>query len=264
MRWLDKHGRLRGEWRLELSDGIRFALPRKAQMAWALAFDGSYDAEARALLDPHIEPGTLVLDIGASLGLWTVPLGMRAKRAGARVLAFEPHPNNHAWLHRNITLNGLGSTVTVHETALGDAAGTAVMDVGEAGLLGGGGNAAVAVKMDSVTGVRVPITTLDSLSWTHPVSAIKIDVEGYEVRVLRGAADLIARDRPIIYGEFNKVWLQIRGDELAPLLEEMFDTGYDIFGVEHLRSRPWRPHNRTRMRPLARGEVAEDLLLIPR
>ena len=232
-------------------------------MAWTIAFSGSYDAAARAVLEQHIEPDTLVLDVGASLGLWTVPLTISAAKAGARVWAFEPHPNNHRWLRHNIALNGLDSAVVVHETALSDMAGVVHMDFGEAGLMGGGGNAAVGVG-DVSSGVPVPTTTLDSLRWPVRVSAIKIDVEGYEVRVLRGAAEMISRDRPVIYGEFSQDWLQIRGDDVGPFLEEMFDGGYDVFAVSAVRSRPWRTRDATRLRALSRGEVAEDLLLVPR
>ena len=136
--------------------------------------------------------------------------------------------------------------MTVHKTALGDTAGRVLMDAAEGGEAGG--NAAVGVG-DLSSGISVPITTLDSLPWPARVSAIKIDVEGYELRVLRGGAELIARDRPVIYGEFSKVWLDLRGDDLAPFLMDLFDAGYDIFTVQEARSRPWRAQDGTRIAP---------------
>jgi FkbM family methyltransferase len=258
---LDRRGRLVGDWELGLADGTRLSLPRQSLMACAVAFRGSYDAASRELLLAHVTPGTLVLDIGASLGLWTVGLGRAAEAIGAHVWAFEPHPNNHSWLHRNIELNRLGPFVTVHETALGDATGEVVMDGGEAGRRGG--NSFIAVGSPQPHGVSVPVVTLDSVPRPARVSAIKIDVEGYEVRILRGAQQLIEHDRPTIFGEFNAVWLDARGDDLLGFLDDLRDTGYEIFAVEGRRSRPWLAANMTRLRSLPPGRVAEDLLLRP-
>lgn len=261
MVWLDRTGRLGGEWRLKLRDGMRFALPRQSAMAWAVAFRGSWEAESRELLVRHMEPNTLVLDIGASLGLWTVSLGRLAATNNAHVWAFEPHPNNHPWLHRNIRLNHLEPFVTVHETALGEGAGVVAMDVGEAGRAGG--NSAVAVGAPLPNAVLVPIVALDSIARFARVSVIKIDVEGYEVRVLRGAQQLIERDRPVIFGEFSHHWLSERGDDLLGLLDDLRNLGYEVFQVRHSRTRSWLATEATSLNLLHTGQVAEDLLLRP-
>jgi FkbM family methyltransferase len=262
MRLVERRGALGGEWRLSLSNGGRFVLPRQAHMAWAIAFRGAYDPECQALVNQYIQPGTLVLDIGASLGLWTVPLGQQARAVGARVWAFEPHPNNHPWLHRNVTINDLTPTVTIHETALGDQVGTVVMNTGEAGHPGAGGNTAVAVGLQA-KGACVPIAMLDSFSRDARVSVIKIDVEGYELHVLRGARQLMAKDRPVIFGEFNRIWLDERGEDLLSFLDEIRASGYEVLVVEQLRTRWWRATDRTQLRPLAAGDGAENLLLRP-
>jgi FkbM family methyltransferase len=258
MRALQRRDRLRGEWLIALRDGTRYLLPRDTPMAWTLAFRGSYDDAIRDLLAQHIKPGTLVLDVGASLGLWTVDLGRRAQAQGARVWAFEPHPVNQRWLRRNIAMNGLGAAVEVHGVALGDRPGTASMKLGPGQV--SGGNAAITGD-GAGDGVAVPVVTLDSFAWPARVSAIKLDVEGYEVRVLRGAVDLIARDRPVILGEFNAIWLKLRGEDLSEFLCGLPD--YRVFAVEQVRSRPWRSCDRTRVRPLVSGDTAENLLLIP-
>lgn len=261
MHWLDDRGRLHGEWRLALPDGSRFVLPRKAPMAWSMAFCGSYDAASRAVLLEYVEPQTLVLDIGAAVGLWTVPLGLHAQSIDARVWAFEPHPNNHHWLHDNVLANGLQDVVTIREVALGDVAGIVTMDAGEAGLPGAGGNAAIAVSGDR--GIVVPVVTLDSIALPARVSAIKIDVEGYEIRVLRGAMGMIQADRPAIFGEFHPGWFRARGEDCGSFLDDMRDLGYEVFTAEGTRTRSWRAIDTARIRRLSVGEACADLLLIP-
>jgi tRNA G37 N-methylase Trm5 len=114
---------------MTLADGTRLSLPRSSDMTWRVAFTGRYDASSQRVLLRYIRPGTTVLDIGASLGLWTVPLAKAARAAGACVWAFEPHPQNLHWLERNVALNGLEDTVTIHRCALGDAVGEARMGI---------------------------------------------------------------------------------------------------------------------------------------
>ena len=129
-------------------------LPRSSEMTWWVASTGSYDRPLQRLLLGYVQPGTTVLDIGASLGLWTVPLAKAARAVGARVWAFEPHPQNHPWLERNVALNGLEDTVTIHRCALGDAVGEARMAIGETHDLQQGGNAAINLDPQSALGVR--------------------------------------------------------------------------------------------------------------
>ncbi len=254
-------GRLGGAWEVTLADGGRFVLPVSSKMTWAAAFAGHYDRQFQQLLTQFVQPETTVLDIGAALGLWTVPLGRAASRCGSVVHAFEPFPGNIAWVRRNIDINGLADVVVLHETALGDEPGMARMEIHEQGR-GEVGNAAVLLKPGD--GVDVPVGILDQVALTAPISAVKIDVEGFEVRVLRGAWETIARDRPVIFGEFNTYWLADRGDDLGRLLDDLRDLDYEVFAVDGVRIRPWSARRRLELRPLGRGETTlEDLLLSP-
>ncbi len=88
-------------------------------------------------------------------------------------------------------------------------------------------------------------------------------MEGFEVRALRGAARLIAEDRPVIFGEFNQMWLRERGEEVGAFLDDIRSDGYEVFTIENLRTRPWRARDCARVRLLGPGQVGEDLLLRP-
>jgi len=250
---------------MTLADGTRLTLPRSSEMTWRVAFTGHYDRPWQRLLLRYIRPGTTVLDVGASLGLWTVPLAKAAREVGARVWAFEPHPQNHPWLERNVALNGLEGTVTIHRCALGDAVGEARMGIGETQDFHGG-NAAINVDPESALGVMVPVKRLDDFAFPASVSAVKIDVEGYEISVLRGAKELIARDRPVILGEFNRHWIEQRGENLRAFLKDVGRDGYQPHVLEKRSSRPWMAARQVVPVPLSGGREprpGDDLFLLP-
>ncbi len=247
-------------WRLRLADGTVYALPGASQMSWTVAFRGSYDAHLQRALAPHIRRDSLVLDVGASIGLWTIPLARAARRVTARVWAFEPLPSNVSWLRQNIELNGLDDTVTVHDFALGDAASAVRMFSEE-----GGGNAAIAVAQDEAKGSVVPVKRLDDVPRDRRVSLIKMDVEGYEPRVLRGAERLLQEDRPVILAEFGREWLENRGEDFGMLSRWLGEMGYEILEAATCRSARWRAPDGVQLRPVDTrdGERLDGFLLRP-
>ncbi|MEJ7783927.1 MAG: FkbM family methyltransferase [Solirubrobacteraceae bacterium] len=256
----ERRGPLDGDWHLRLSEGSDVCQPRGSNMAWSVAATGYWDRHIVELLAPYIEPGTVALDIGASLGLWTLPLARAAAFNRGRLWCFEPNPENLPWLEANIGRNELSSVVEVHAVALGSRRGTAQLGCREHG----GGNGALLDAAAAET-VEVPVIRLDDLDFQRRVSFVKMDVEGFELEVLRGARTLIERDRPSIFGEFNQAWLRMRGEDLAAELASITALGYGIFGVEERRSASWRPKDVAELRrirpPFAMG--AENLLLVP-
>ncbi|HMD56378.1 MAG TPA: FkbM family methyltransferase [Solirubrobacteraceae bacterium] len=254
---------LAGSWSLRIKDGTRFELPRASRQTWAVAFDGLYDPAAVAYVERFVRPGSVVLDVGASLGLWTVPLARMAAARGAQVWAFEPNPANIEWITRNVELNGLQDYVTVRGVGLGDRPEEVTLVSSEYGV----GNGVIAVGESESTEkflhVQVRIERLDDIELPAPVSFVKIDTEGYEPAFLRGAAGLIARERPVIFGEFAPVWMRARGEDLRGELREM---AYDVAALEASRSHRWRSIDTVARRPLDRDGSAPlpaNLLLTP-
>lgn len=207
--------------------GHRMVVPTSSSQSWRAAFTGEYDDEVIRFLTAYVNPGALVLDIGASLGFCTIPLATAARSLGARVLAIEPVPANCSFLRRNIVRNGLDDVVDVIDVALGSSATTVELHVEGSGA----GNAAIADGVEQRemsrhddagqlrTGTNVNVTPLDDLEVSERrCSLIKIDVEGYEMNVLAGAEDFVRTNRPVIFGEFSAAWLRSRGfAEDAPL-----------------------------------------------
>jgi FkbM family methyltransferase len=261
MRWCAARDELIGEWHLQTPGG-QFSLPLGSDMTWRFAFEGAYDRSAQRFLSRYVTPGSLVLDVGASLGLWTVPLAQVARDAGASLWAFEPHPSNLPWLHRNIELNDLA--VTVHPIALGDVRGELRMSPTDS-MADRGGNAAVALGEHDDRSVRVPVRRLDDLPRSKRVSMVKLDVEGFELNALRGAAALLDSDRPVIFGEFEQPWLEARGEDLSGWVEDMRSRDYCIFSLNLERARPWMMAERIRLDSVPSGQIPRtELLLVPR
>jgi FkbM family methyltransferase len=190
---------------------IQFVLPSATEhiSKTIIAAKDFYEAELLDALRGELSPGDVVIDVGANIGNHTVYF---AKVAGCRVAAFEAHPVVFGFLQDNVRLNGLEGRVDAYHLAVSDAEGRVSMVAELDNNLG-----ATRFGMDADGTVRA--VRLDDMDLPHPVRLMKIDVEGMEVEVLRGAHDLIARDRPLIVceaqtpEEFRKIWDILAGHD---------------------------------------------------
>lgn len=152
---------------------------------------GSYEYEKQNLFEERIALGSVVFDIGANVGFYTL-LASELVGPQGHVYAFEPVPRNLGYLNRHLQLNNVNNA-TVIEAAVSDRTGTAFFDnsVGSA-----------AGRIDSRGGIAVNTVKLDELigsgKLSHP-SYIKIDVEGAEFSVLSGAQSMLTNARPTIF-----------------------------------------------------------------
>jgi FkbM family methyltransferase len=134
------------------------------------------------------------------------------------VIACEPAPDTFHTLSDNVRLNRLEDRIELHNAAAGDAEGTLTLSVGQHGLnhvVQGDGTTVPQRRLDDIAGDRVP-------------RALKLDVEGYEMHVLRGAPRILA------HPDFKVVMVEING-----LIERYGET---IDGIRaHLRSHGFAP-----------------------
>jgi FkbM family methyltransferase len=162
---------------------------------------GGYEAPLPLILLTMVAhtPG-LFLDVGANNGLYAL-LAAKA-RPDSRVVAFEPFPPALDVLRRNLALNGVESRVTVRETALSDQAGPAVLYLPDPGhqLLETSASLEATFRTRAAT-LEVRRERADDIDFGGPVSVIKADIEGHEPAFLRGAIELLRRDRPIVFAE---------------------------------------------------------------
>jgi len=142
-----------------------------------------------------ISPGSRVIDVGANIGVYALPWA--AINADVTVHCFEPNPAVRRRLERNVALNRLTARIRLHTQALSDHAGTATlygnddMSSLNKGVYTGAGQAVP---------TEVPLARLDDIFDIEgpPLSLMKIDVQGHELEVLRGAHAVISRHRPAL------------------------------------------------------------------
>ena len=154
-----------------------------------LYLDGERFVDERRLFTGLLRPGMSVVDVGANIGYYAL-MARQSVGPEGRVVCFEPEPTNAAELRRNIAESGF-TNVTVVEAAVGGERGSAKLLLGLNGTLATGEGE-----------IEVPVVTVDA-AMTSRVDLIKVDVEGFEGHVLRGAEGVIRADRPILFVEMH-------------------------------------------------------------
>jgi len=188
----------------------------------------------------HLREGMTVMDVGANLGLYSLLIS-RAVGPSGKVYAFEPVPEIFARLKEHIALNNATNVIPV-PIALSDEKGIMKMSVkgGESSLF----------RRVSDEFVEVQVERLDDFverEGIKRVDAVKIDAEGAELKVIRGADKTIRCNKPILMVEIHPATLQAAGTTPEELFETIVSYGYDAFVIRHGKAiptdkviEPWR------------------------
>lgn len=199
---------------------------------WSL-YDGLHEWEELQFCLRYLRPGDHFIDVGANVGVFTCIVGSRV--GGLAITAIEPFPPIREVLRHNVERNGLSQSVSIPDGAVGAAAGQATFEVLKHDVhnrLAPGGVATVG------KGLTVVVHTLDDLVGAASVALIKIDVEGGELDVLRGAERLLSGPNPPVV-IFECVDLtETFGHEKADVLRYMRSLGFSIFLLDGCLT-PW-------------------------
>ena len=202
-----------------LAGGARIRLQYQETIGWSTLLYGPFEDTELRYLAELVRPGDTVFDIGANVGLFSVVLG-RAVCAGGRVISAEPVPINALRAKENYELNHLFNVQLVN-AAIGSAEGTIRLNL--ANDLAYPSVVKVAESRGSGESIEVPLRTLDSL-WFEigapEVRFVKVDVEGAELDVLRGAVEMLSRTKPVFLLEANSP------NALGDLKKELEPIGY--------------------------------------
>jgi FkbM family methyltransferase len=208
-----------GSWWLARNDSVRKPIR-----------EGQFEAAELAFVERFLRPGMTVLDLGAHYGLYTLLASKRVGRGG-QVFAFEPSPRERKGLRLHLWLNRC-KNVIVRESALGDEATESALYVVEDWAAGCNSLRPPAIPGETFT-ITVQVVKLDD--WLaeqkiNRVDFIKLDVEGGELAVLKGAAQLLERHpRPLIMAEVQDVRTRPWGYRARDILDHLGARGYHWF-----------------------------------
>ena len=224
--------------------GRELWLARDANGAWTDMIDGRFDAELYEAFGGLVLRTPVIWDVGGHIGYHA--LGFAAGQPDARVVSFEPNPANLARLRTNLDRNGdLAARIDVLPMALADRSGELTLvasdDVDGGGsscsFLAGSDTPFSAVTYDTFARTPVAVSTIDELAYggAHPApSLIKVDVEGAELMVLRGASRTIDQIAPAWLIEVHTIGLMFQIDAL------FHAAGYRLrLLAEHTRRAAW-------------------------
>lgn len=225
---------------------------------------GAHQRNELAMLSSFLRGGDHVLDIGAHIGTFTVPLARRVGAEG-RVDAFEALPQHVDILRRNTSADDLRQ-VHVHHALLGNGDDLALTPSVRPGNSAETRYTSAAEGSEPDPAASPPASwTLDD--WWHrhggTVRLIKIDVEGMELDVLRGGESLLAGCRPMLYLEIHRRHLAQRRIPVAAIETLLQRHGYHVF--RNLGRRNGRSDRFVlgRHRRLRHGGPFFDILAIP-
>jgi len=168
---------------VEFVGGTRLLVAPGQTGATGNLYAGLHELPEMAFVLHLLRPGDLFVDIGANIGSYTI---LAAGAARAKCIAFEPAESAFEILRANVRLNDIAERVEAIRSAVGDAEGEVSFTIG------GDTVNHVATKGEPATMTTVPITRLDRVLGGRAPVAMKIDVEGFEARVLDGASKTMA------------------------------------------------------------------------
>lgn len=188
-----------------------------------LILSGELEIPVQEALRRTVAPGAVVYDVGANIGFFA-QLAARFAGPDGRVLAFEPVPTIAALVREAAQRSGLGAQIDVRAQAVAAASGTESLYVVEDASwshLASRGNPGGAVAT-----IDVEVVTLDAVvaGGAPPPDVIKLDVEGSEGDVLRGAHDVLRAHRPAVVVELH--------DTHADVLPVLREAGYALENLE--------------------------------
>ncbi|MBI4929253.1 MAG: FkbM family methyltransferase [Bacteroidetes bacterium] len=166
--------------------------------------------------------GYYVIDVGANIG-WTVLNLGRLSKTG-RVIGFEPDPYNFIQCKKNIELNKM-TNVTLLPYGLGEIPQQAQIEVRAASNRGGNRIAVEKKNANETVEIR-RLDDIEQINHFPQVNLIKIDVEGYELKVLKGAEQLLKKFKPVLFIEVDENNLNVQGDSVKALIAFLSSLQY--------------------------------------
>jgi len=196
---------------------------------------GIENRQLEQLFTRILKPGDVFFDIGANIGMVTLQACSTPHTAGQiDAHCFEPDPNAFAWLKTNCDLNSF--RITLNQCAIGMAQGKADLTISTVS-----GWSTMASEppdgfsfLTKAAKTMVDVLAIDDYCCDKQVTPalVKIDVEGFETEVVRGAAKTLTTAKPILIIEVNPMRLKSANSSDGELFELLASYGYQVFHID--------------------------------
>ena len=206
------------------AQGLKFAVGHDDLIEQRIAREGAWEAEQFAFIAGKLKGQTfdVFLDIGANCGFYS--LIAAHKKLASEVIAFEPDPGNRARLMQNIEANGLGEDIWVLDYALGDQPGQTTLTEGSRHNRGESSGTGHHMPAGETTH-RVRVVRFDDeFKIKGKRVFVKMDVEGYEFRVIDGMERTLKEN-------FGFLQIEIFADDPQKLRRRVNELGYRYLGT---------------------------------
>jgi FkbM family methyltransferase len=215
--------------RIKTINGITYELDLREVIDSSLYFTSTYEVKIDRLFEKYVKPGSTVVDIGANIGLHTLRSALLTGEKG-KVLAIEPSAWAIKKLQRNLELNPeLSRIIEIRHNALGENAEKSISLGFQSSYRLNGKNEIYSEVVDVLT--LDSIAEQDSL---QSVDFIKIDVDGHELHILRGAKNMLSISKPVLVVEFTPSYSASYLDELTAIEQHLRSLGYSVFSDDEL------------------------------
>ncbi|HEX6930753.1 MAG TPA: FkbM family methyltransferase [Streptosporangiaceae bacterium] len=217
--------------------GVRLIVPSKGTTIVPGLVGGCYQKVELDVFERLAAISDTIVDVGASIGLYSCIAADRAA-VSATIVAFEPVPENVRYLRRNLEENERTARVLVEEQAVGQASGKIHIYLAEGSTSAHSPSAKNA--HNSTTSLAAPAVSIDgyvrqSLR-NRPIDLLKVDVEGYECAVLRGARRTLREDQPTLFIRYVPDHLDNCGFRPIEFLDIVFGIYDNVFLVDEPRA----------------------------
>lgn len=190
-----------------------------------------YENGTKKLILKHCDPGSIFLDLGANMGLFSI--GIPHLRRDMMAIAVEPNPITHKLLLQTIRDNRLEDRVHAFEIASGEEDAEAqfftnMENSGDSSMAVEGLPQSVTVKVRALDRYEPLLSLISSIN--RKISCVKMDIQGAEVHALRGMRGLLAAHQPVLIIELDEECLGRFGLSREDLYQEIENCGYEEVG----------------------------------
>jgi len=216
---------------------LKFRIDRGTYISSLIYWHGAHSLALRRFLEAFLTPKMIFLDIGANQG--EIALIAAKRLVQGTVLAFEPSPQAFHNLQENIRLNGFENIKCLNYGLFDCPMESTIYvkrDIDRAHTLNEGVSTLFAGESTDVVSDRVVLRKLDDVVRTEGlcrVDLIKIDVEGAELMVLRGADETLRQFRPTLVVEISKANFKVAGYDVEDVLSLIAKHGYQVYCLQN-------------------------------